>query len=98
MKADATDRFYNVGTGLKTTIAELVELILEVTNSRVKPEFHPGGTTFVKNRVGCPERAAKEIGFTADTPLREGIERLVDWRRTHVAEVEQRRLQAGVAA
>ena len=98
MKADATDRFYNVGTGLKTTIAELVELILEVTNSRVKPEFHPGGTTFVKNRVGCPERAAKEIGFTADTPLREGIEWLVDWRRTHVAEVEQRRLQAGVAA
>jgi len=98
MKADATDRFYNVGTGLKTSIAELVDLILEVTGSRLKTEFHPGGTTFVKNRVGCPKRAAEDLGFVGDTSLREGIERLVTWRKSHVAEVDQRRMQAGVAA
>lgn len=31
LKSDATDDFYNVGRGIKTTIKELVELILEFT-------------------------------------------------------------------
>lgn len=97
MKADTTDRFYNVGTGVKTTIKELAELILEVTGSTLKIHYEPGGQTFVKNRVGCPKKAAEEIGFDAKVELREGLQKLVEWRNSHKEEVAHRRLQAGVA-
>ena len=98
MKADATDQFYNVGCGVKTTIKELTELILEVTGSGVETQYEPGGTTFVKNRVGSPEKAEKEIGFKARVGLREGLERLIEWRSAHKGEVERRRQEAGITA
>ncbi|HBC42145.1 MAG TPA: NAD-dependent dehydratase [Pseudanabaena sp.] len=96
MKADKTDSFYNVGTGIKTTIQELAEMILEVTGSDLKIQYESGGTTFVKNRVGCPKKATSEIGFTAKAELREGIKKLIEWRNTHKEDVEIRRLAAGL--
>lgn len=97
MKADATDRFYNVGMGVRTTIKELAELILEATGSDLEIQYEPGGMTFVKNRVGCPKRAAEEIGFTAETQLSNGLTELIEWRDAHKAEVARRREKAGVA-
>lgn len=97
MKADTTDAFYNVGTGVKTTIKELAELMLDVTGAKLKIQYEPAGPTFVKNRVGCPKKAAAEIGFTARTVLREGIERLIEWRGAHRDEVDRRRVEAGVS-
>lgn len=91
MKAETVDSFYNVGTGIKTTIKELAELLLELTGSQLKIQYEPGGLTFVKNRVGCPKKAQKEIKFTADTPLREGLKELILWRKTHMKEVEKKR-------
>jgi UDP-glucose 4-epimerase len=98
MKAGTTDRFYNVGRGVKTTIKELTELILEVTDSDLEIQYEPGGTTFVKNRVGCPKKAEQEIGFKAKVELREGLERLIEWRNAHKEEVERRRQEAGIIA
>ncbi|WP_066425249.1 NAD-dependent epimerase/dehydratase family protein [Anabaena sp. 4-3] len=96
MKSDATDEFYNVGTGIKTTIKELTEIILELTGSDLKIHYEPAGTTFVKNRVGCPEKAASEIDFRAKTDLREGLQQLIQWRQTHKEEVARRRLAVGL--
>ena len=71
-------------------------MILEVTGSHLKIQYEPGGTTFVKNRVGCPKKATSEIGFTAKAELREGIKNLIEWRNTHKEDVEMRRLAAGL--
>ena len=98
MKADATDQFYNVGCGVKTTIKELTELILEVTGSDLEIRYEPGGMTFVKNRVGDPRKAEQEIGFKARVGLREGLERLIEWRNAHKGEVERRRQEAGITS
>ena len=54
MKADTVDEFYNVGTGIRTTIKELAEAVLEITGSDVGIRYEPGGQTFVKNRIGEP--------------------------------------------
>lgn len=96
MKADTTDRFYNVGRGVKTTIKELAELLIEISGSNQSIQYEPGGTTFVKNRVGCPKRAYEEIGFKASVELRDGLERLITWRKAHKEEVARRRQQAGL--
>lgn len=91
MKADSVDRFYNVGTGIRTTIEEVAELLLDVTGSDVGIRYEPEGVTFVKNRIGSADRAREEIGFEAQVPLTEGLRALVGWRAAHKAEVEARR-------
>lgn len=96
MKSDATDSFYNVGTGIKTSIKQLAEKILEVTGSDLKIEYKPGGLTFVKNRVGCPKKASAEIDFTAQVMLAEGLQKLIDWRKSDIEAVEARRKKAGL--
>jgi UDP-glucose 4-epimerase len=96
MKAETSDTFYNVGTGIRTTIKELAELILEITGSSQKIQYEPGGMTFVKNRIGSPKKAEDEIGFKAQVGLQEGLERLIAWRNSHKEEVAQRRRDAGI--
>ena len=86
MKADTVDAFYNVGTGTRTTIKELAGLLLELTGSNQKIQYEPGGLTFVKNRIGCPKKAAREIGFTATVSLAEGLRQVVDWRASRKAQ------------
>ena len=96
MKADTVDTFYNVGMGIKTTIKELTELILEVTGSDLQIQYKPSGTTFVKNRVGSPIKANKEIGFEAKTDLRIGLQELIEWRNSHKEALERRRHEIGM--
>lgn len=83
MKADVSDRYYNVGTGIRTSIRELAELIVRMTGCTRPVRYEPGGLTFVKNRIGSTVRARNEIGFSAEIPLEDGLRRLVDWRASH---------------
>ena len=99
MEATASDRFYNVGTGKRTSLKELAEMLIELTGSDKPINYAPRSTaTLVRNRIGCPKRAADEIGFTAEIDLREGLRRLIEWRAAHKAEVEARRQAMGVQA
>lgn len=92
MRAAAVDRFYNVGTGRRTTLKELAEMLINLTGCNREIRYAPRSqATLVRNRIGSPKRAAAEIGFTARVPLDEGLQRLIAWRRSHIAEVEARR-------
>jgi UDP-glucose 4-epimerase len=98
MKAEATDQNYNVGTGVRTSLKELAEILLELTNCDKPITYAPRSqATLVKNRIGDPQKAIKEIGFKATLDLKEGLKRLITWRATHIAEVEQRRRDVGLA-
>lgn len=79
MEADATDRCYNVGTGHKTSINDLVDALLRETGSGVRPEHRDAGPMFVTNRVGDPTRARDDLGFEARVPLDEGLRSIVSW-------------------
>jgi UDP-glucose 4-epimerase len=81
LKADATDEFFNVGMGVKTTIDELVRMLLEITGSDLKPEYRPEEQMFVTHRVGSTEKAATLLGFRARVQLKEGLRSVVEWRR-----------------
>lgn len=98
MKADTADRFYNVGTGTRTSLKQLAEILLELTGCPHAIRYAPRSqATLVRNRIGSPLRAQSEIGFTARIELREGLERLIAWRAAHKAEVEARRRAVGLA-
>lgn len=81
MKADAADECFNVGTGVKTTINELVRLLLKISNSSLKPEYRPEAQMFVTHRVSSTEKAERQLDFRASTPLEEGLRSVVEWRR-----------------
>jgi len=99
MKASSTDQFYNVGTGIRTSLKELAELLLELTSCGQPINYAPRSqATLVRNRIGCPKKASEEIGYTAAIELREGLQRLIDWRAAHKGEVEARRDAQRVAA
>lgn len=92
MKADTVDRFYNVGTGKRTSLKELAELIVELTGNDQEINYAPRSqATLVRNRIGSSKRAEAEIGFKAKFELDEGLKKLIDWRKSHIDEVEARR-------
>ena len=97
MKGDSVDQFYNVGTGKRTSLKQLAELLLEITGCEKSISYAPRSqATLVRNRIGSPKKATNEIGFTATIDLREGLKRLIEWRANHKAEVLKRRQAVGL--
>ena len=85
LTSDATDVCLNVGTGVGTTVKELVEGLIEVTGSELAPEYLPGEQMFVTERIGSTELAEKLIGFRAEIPYAEGLRSVVAWRKAERA-------------
>jgi len=99
MKAETVDQFYNVGTGKRTSLKQLAEMLLELTGCDKPINYAPRSqATLVRNRIGSPKKASEEIGFTAAIDLREGLKRLIEWRASHKAEVAARRQAVGLSA
>lgn len=94
MQADVEDEFFNVGMGKKTTIRELANMLLDLSSSDLEIEYQPGGTTFVKNRIGSTQKARELLGWAAKVDLEDGLLALINWRRDNLAEAAARR-QAG---
>jgi UDP-glucose 4-epimerase len=84
MQSDKNDEFYNVGTGVQTSIKELCEKILEITNSKLTVKYKPYSPEdlrrMVQNRIGCPEKARRDLGFSHRTNLETGLKELISWR------------------
>ena len=96
MKASVVDEFYNVGTGKRTSLREIAEKLLNLTGCNQPIQFAPRSqATLVRNRIGSPVKAKKDLGFEAGIDLDEGLKRLIDWRKAHMAEVEARRARVG---
>ena len=80
MRADVTDQAFNVCTGIRTTILELVTLLQELRGTDIPIEFREAAQVFVTDRLGDPSRAADQLGYRADTTLRDGLAELIAWR------------------
>lgn len=87
LQSDVADEFYNVGTGVQTSIRDLCNLILELKNSDLKVTYKPysaeDARRLVQNRIGCPKKAEKDMGFRYSYELREGLLKLIAWREAH---------------
>ena len=81
LKSDATDVNLNVGTGVKTTIKELVDALLEITRADVEPEYLPQEQMFVTHRVGSTALAEELTGFRAEIPYLDGLRSVVEWQQ-----------------
>ena len=84
LESEATDEFVNVGTGVKTSVKDVVELTLRLTQSELPVHYvsqdSEDSRRLVTERVGDPALAASLIGFTSRINLAEGIQNLISWR------------------
>jgi UDP-glucose 4-epimerase len=94
LKSKVPFGFYNVGRGIKTTIKELAELLLEITGSDLAIQYEKAGQTFVTNRVGDCAAARKDLGFQWSVDLEDGLRSLIEWRQTHQEILEVRKRNA----
>lgn len=87
LQADAVDEFYNVGSGVQTSIKQLCDLILELKQSDLKVTYKPysadDARRLVQNRIGCPKKAEADLGFVYRYELREGLQKLIAWREAN---------------
>ena len=84
VKSNVKFGYYNVATGVQTTVRELCDTILRLKNSNLKIKYVPyspdDARQFVKNRIGSPEKAERELGFKYKYSLEEGLKKLIAWR------------------
>ena len=90
LTSEATDQFYNVGTGVQTSIKELCDTILDMKDSGLQVQYRPysedDARRMVQNRIGCPVKASRDLGFTYQYALTEGLQKLIDWRAKNGAQ------------
>jgi UDP-glucose 4-epimerase len=88
LQAEATDEFYNVGTGVQTSIKQLCDLILQLRESKLSVTYNPysaeDARRLVQNRIGSPDKAAKDLGFSFSDDLRSGLQNLIEWRKSNM--------------
>ena len=105
LAADVTDAAYNVGTGVQTTIRELVEELIAITGVDVEPEYRAEGVSHVTNRVGGTEAAERDLGFVARDAVARGPARarrvarsrartVIPISRPYFGEEERREIEA----
>lgn len=75
---------YNLATGKETSILELANLINEFTGNTTPLDLRPARDWDRSGkRFASTEKAARELCFTAQVDIREGVRRTVEWTRSN---------------
>ena len=81
---------YNLASGVETSVLELAELINGLAGEQAAIEVGPARDWDRSGqRYGSPEKAARELGFTTQVALSDGLERTVAWTRENLGWIEQ---------
>lgn len=75
----ATGQVFNVCTGQETSLLEVVNILKGIFPNVPQPIFAPPRPGDIYRSVGSPARAARLLGFRAQTPLDEGLRQTVAW-------------------
>lgn len=81
--SEAAGGTFNVATGAPVTVRDVVTAILDITDSDATPHFGGLGYRPTDSLVlsGSTQRAREVLGWTAKTPLQDGLRRTVAWHR-----------------
>lgn len=75
---------YNLATGKATTIRDLATMINEFTGNKTPVDLRPARDwDHSGQRFASTEKSERELGFTAQVDIREGVRRTVEWTRAN---------------
>ncbi|MBI4041063.1 MAG: NAD-dependent epimerase/dehydratase family protein [Deltaproteobacteria bacterium] len=77
---------YNICRGIGTTLNDLAHLLLKLKNTNLDIHYEPQEITFVTKRLGCPQKAERDLHFKWKIDLEEGLRDLIAWRTHHQRE------------
>jgi UDP-glucose 4-epimerase len=80
---------YNLASGSQVSIRRLAELIVALSNSASPLEVappRPWDRSIM--RVGSTEKARRELGFEAETPIEEGLRHTIAWTRANLGRID----------
>jgi len=79
-QSEVVDGDYNIASGTETSLLELAEALLGVMDSDLGVEHGPErAVNGVTRRLADTTAAERDLGFTAEIGLQEGLRMLVDW-------------------
>lgn len=86
MRSDVSGESFNVVTGVAPTLNEIVDIIIDVVGSDLKPEYKTDGSG-VKSTSSSHlnlsyAKAEKMLGWKPAVSIKEGITRLIRWRES----------------
>ncbi len=93
MESDTKSGFFNVCSGVGTTVREVVSMLSDLTSRDIEPEYREAviPANLVTKRIGGKDKAADLLGFSAGVDLADGLRSLVEWRnRTRSSGVPSR--------
>ena len=85
MRRRVTDRVYNVGSSVALTVAELTRRMLRVAGSELEPVFGEADWTAGTHRVGDSTRIQRDLGWSPEVALEEGLRRTYAWVKEEAA-------------
>ncbi|MBD0329899.1 MAG: SDR family NAD(P)-dependent oxidoreductase [Thermoleophilia bacterium] len=78
MEADVTDEAFNVGSGGEATVREIVEHLIRLTGSELKPVYDTETRVLMTRRVGSNEKAVRLLGWRPGYDLERGLRDVVE--------------------
>ena len=79
---------FNIGTDVETSIAELARLMIDIAGAKSTIKFVTQESVYGSSYEDIPRRVPDNtkmrevLGVRADTPLREGLRRTIEWFRS----------------
>ena len=73
----------NIGAGFEISIKDLAKLIAELTSFKGKITWDTTKPDGQPRRMLDTQKAKQEFGFSAKTPLREGLINTIEWRKLY---------------
>jgi UDP-glucose 4-epimerase len=80
LQAEITDEAFNIGNCEETSLKQLLEVLLKVNQSNLKPEFREENSINpVSRRLADISKSKKLLNFTPTISLEQGMKELSEW-------------------
>lgn len=76
---EGKEGIYNIGTGKETSVNELVNIFSKILGREIKPEYAPPRIGEVGRIALENSKVIKELGFSPQISIEEGIKRTITW-------------------
>lgn len=88
-RPEGKNQVFNLGSTRETRIRDLAEMVVDIADADVEPEFIDTDELYgdsyedLDRRVPDVSKAEQELGWQTTTSLETGIKRVLEWGRTH---------------
>lgn len=78
--SEITDENFNIGNSRETSLKELLEMMIKINSSNIKPEYLESNTVNpVSRRLSDNSKARHLLNYSPRTILEQGLKELCDW-------------------